>query len=450
MSTTVGRSDAGAAPGVVERVTPRALISLAILTSFYLLFALDKQIFALVANLLVDALGFTDTELGLLQGFVYSIPYSLGVLAVGWIVDRFSRRGVLFLGVFFWSLAAASSGLAMSFASMAMARACVGLGEAALLPAALPLIAAIFPRDKVSSAVGFFFVGSSLGGIFANLVGGYAVDVFVGMGEVSVPVLGVIAPWQAAFIVTGLPGCAIAFLAWGLMKPPSQRVAATETATDASSQQSLGEYLREHWFFMATFAVATSSLTLCSYTLISWAAPYYGRTFDWSHSLIGAVVAMGMGIGAFGNPLWGMTADWLRRRGHMDSVYRVFIPLALLGIPLCATAFLVKQPVISVVAWILTNLAVNAHGANVSALQLAAPAHLRGRLTAIKLVVSGVVGLGAGPVLAGVFADHVFGRDQLGPSILAAVTLAALLCAGLMIAGRGAFIRAMRAQEAAA
>ncbi len=424
-------------------------MTLIILLFFFLLFNVDKQILSLVANMLYDELGFTDTQLGLLGGFVYSIPYSIGVFVIGWLVDRFSRRAILFTGVLFWSLAAAGSGLATSFATMAMARAGVGLGEAALMPAALPLIAAVFPRDKVSGAIGFFYVGSNLGAIIANVLGGVTIDAFVSMGNIDVPILGTLEPWQAVFVATGLPGVVFAFLAWGLAKTKTTGKTDADMAV-ATRLETLGEYIRRHWLFLATFTVGTASITLCSYTLISWAAPYYGRTYDWNHATIGLIAAMGLGVGVVGNPLWGMLADRLRRRGHIDGVYRVFIPLVLFGIPLAAIAFLTRNPVISVVAFILSNFAINSQGSTFSALQLASPPHLRGRLTGIKLVVQGVVGLGIGPVLAGFFAEHVFkSRDMLGPAILCSISLAAVTASGLLALGRTSYIRAVREQEPA-
>ncbi len=437
------------AKGAFGDVSLRAKVSLVILASFYVLFNLDKQIFPMVANMLAEALAFTDTELGLLQGFVFSIPYAVGVIVVGWLADRFSRRGILFTGVVFWSLAAASSGLAVSFATMAMSRAGVGLGEAALLPAALPLIAAIFPRDKVAGAIGFFYAGSNLGGMFANLVGGVLIDTFIAVGDLKVPVLGSLAPWQSVFLVTGLPGVALAFLAWGVVKPKSESAKlSAPAAAETGPQMSLPQYMRDHWFFVVTFMLATSTVSVCAYTILSWSAPYFGRAFDWSNSVIGLVLAMGAGACVIGNPLWGWVADRLRAGGHIDGVYRVLILAVLAGIPLTAVAFLVKLPVVAIPAFMMASMTLVSFGYSMSALQLAAPANLRGRLTAMKLVVLAIIGLGAGPVSAGFFADHVFhSRDMLGPSIVSSVTLAGLIGAGLLIWGRPAYIRAVRAQE---
>ena len=385
MPTPAEPPEPGTASG--DRVTLRAKLSLVILTVFYMLFFLDKQIFSLLANMLGESLDFGDTQLGILQGFAYSIPYSLNVLFVGWLVDRYSRRGVLFGGVLLWSMAAAASGLATSFTTMAFARAGVGFGEAALIPAALPLLAAIFPRDKVSGAIGLFYAGANVGGFLANLVGGMLIDTLVAAGDIRVPILGLIAPWQATFLVTGLPGVALAFLAWGLAEPKVARVArtlkqATET-TLTEGRQTMAGYFRDHWFFFVTYTLATSTMSLSAYTLFAWSAPYFGRTYGWSNTVIGAATALGMVVSMAGNPLWGVVADRLRRKGHLDGVYRVFIPLVVLGVPFTAIGYLVQIPAVTIVFYLLSHLSLAAFGANMSALQLAAPAHLRGRLTGI-------------------------------------------------------------------
>ena len=457
-----GAGVAAAAEGASGgRVSLKAKVSLGILILFYMNFNVDKQIFPLLANMIADSLTFSDTELGLLQGFIYSIPYGVAVLIAGWLVDRFSPRGILFTGTLFWACAASASALAISFMTMAWTRAGVGLGEAMLVPAALPLIAAIFPRDKVALAIGLFYAGANLGGMVANLAGGVLIDFFITIGHLEVPGLGPIAPWRSVFLATGLPGIPLAFLAWSLARAkPATRGGPTLAAHEPGGavhgpavaapgpKVSAGQYLRDHWFFLFTYIVGTSTLAIAAYTIISWSAPYFGRTYDWSNTTIGIVVALGPGFCIVANPIWGRISDWLLARGHTDGVYLVLIPAILAGIPLTMLAFLVKQPAVAIVAFVLANTCLVAYGYCYAALQIAVPPHMRGRLTAIKLMVLALIGLGAGPVVAGVFTDYVFrSRDMLGPSIVSSVTLSVLVSAGLLIWGRRAYIRALKAQE---
>jgi len=450
----LGRSKAGvargAAPSTAEQPgSRRGWTCLAILMVVYLVYFLDKQIFALLANTLEAELHFTDAQIGVLQGFVYSIPNAIGLVLVGILVDRHSRKALLAIGVVLWSLAAASSGLAFSFGSMSLARAMVGLGEAAVIPVSLSILASTFPRDRLALAIGIFFSGSGIGGVIALLAGGAAIGALVNAGGVTVPVLGRLEAWQAAFIFTGLPGLAAAGIA--LLMPFSDRGRSVARAPDdISPRQSrdLAAYLGANWRFVATHSLAYSLSVICAYTTIAWAAPFFGRAYAWGHSTIGLVAAGGMAASSVGCIVWGWVGDRLRMAGYRDGLYRLFIVLQVITLPFCAVAFLTRAPLLSVPAFILTSLVYNGFGPLMTPLQLAAPEQLRGRLTAAYALMNGVIGLGVGPALAGFLTDFVFhDRAMLGQAIFLSVVAGALTSVVMLVIGRKAYLRALDAQE---
>lgn len=77
-------------------------------------------------------------------------------LPLGWLADRMSRRLLIALGAGFWCLATAACGLAGSFAQLFVARIGVGIGEAALSPAALSLISDSFPKERRALPIGIY------------------------------------------------------------------------------------------------------------------------------------------------------------------------------------------------------------------------------------------------------------------------------------------------------
>jgi len=162
------------------------------------------------------------------------------------------------------------------------------------------------------------------------------------------------------------------------------------------------------------------------------------------------VLAMGLGSGAIGNVIWGALADHLRRRGHPDAVYRVFIPMLIVSPPITIAAFLLKDLAISLPAFAITSLVYQGLGPAVAALQLATPSHLRGRLTGASALVSSLVGLGLGPVVAGFLTTDVFhDKQMLGLAMVISLFGGSLLAAAFFAVGRSAYRRAVTAEEAA-
>jgi MFS family permease len=242
----------------------------------------------------------------------------------------------------------------------------------------------------------------------------------------------------------GLPGVLLAFLAFAIGVNDRDRAKTVKAGGAAAGAWTFAGYVREHRFFLATYVLSTSLTTICAYTIISWAAAYFGRAFAWDHARIGLVVGLGMGCGGIGNVMWGYLADWLTRRGYPDGIYRVFIPLMILGPPVAAVAFLVRDPVICLPAFALMSVVFSGFGPIMAALQVAAPDYLRGRLTAAKMVLASIVGLGAGPVAAGFLVDVVFqDRNRLGEAMTLTITVASLAAAALLVWGRKAYVRAV-------
>ena len=89
--------------------------------------------------------------------------YAVFGLPIGWLVDRFSRRRIIYFGMTLWSLSAGACGLAASYWQLLIARFGVGVGEASLSPAAYSMIADLFPPRRLALAVGVFATGSSIG-----------------------------------------------------------------------------------------------------------------------------------------------------------------------------------------------------------------------------------------------------------------------------------------------
>ena len=97
----------------------------------------------------------------------------------------------------------AACGLARSFTQLFLARIGVGVGEAALSPAAYSMIADIFPKKKLGRALGIYSSGVYLGTGLAFALGGVLVASIAEGPPRSLPLIGEVAPWQLTFLIVG-------------------------------------------------------------------------------------------------------------------------------------------------------------------------------------------------------------------------------------------------------
>src|SRR5690606_7650585 len=147
----------------------------------------------------------TEVQLSVLLGFAFTLLFGVAGLPLGWLADRWSRRGILFAGVIFWSLSSAGCGLATSFLTLFAVRAGVGIGEAALSPCAYSLLGALFRRERLGFAAAVYGVGSNLGGGAALAFGGMLVAAIGAVGGVHIFGLGDLPAWRAAFLFVAAP-----------------------------------------------------------------------------------------------------------------------------------------------------------------------------------------------------------------------------------------------------
>src|SRR3546814_12883367 len=122
--------DIGRQAFAIDKPRPGAWAMLAVLIGLLILSFIDRQIISLMVDPIRADLGVDDFQISLLQGAAFGIFYVLCGLPIGWLVDRFSRRWVIWAGVTIWSLSTAASGLADSYWMLLIARIGVGEGEA--------------------------------------------------------------------------------------------------------------------------------------------------------------------------------------------------------------------------------------------------------------------------------------------------------------------------------
>jgi predicted MFS family arabinose efflux permease len=177
---------------------------LLVLTAINFVNYVDRQIIISLGPFIRRDLQLSYTGFGwLITAFM--LIHSLASLPFGMLSDRWVRRKIIALGVFGWSAATFFCGLATNFTHLLVARATVGIGEAAYAPPANSLLSDAFPALERSRVLGLFNLGMFLGGAAGLILGG---------------VLGEILGWRACLYLVSLPGFLLGALAWRLREPP--------------------------------------------------------------------------------------------------------------------------------------------------------------------------------------------------------------------------------------
>ena len=163
-----------------------------------------RWVFIPIIPMLRTHLGITDSQLGSLQTSLL-VVLAVGSIPFGFLADRFSRKSIIVFGIVCWSFATLAGGFAGSFVFLLIARAFVGIGEAAYAPAAQSMISGAFPVEKRASAQAIFASGMLLGGAAGQAFGG------------------LISPrygWQAALFVIAAVGLIPVIAVFSLQEPP--------------------------------------------------------------------------------------------------------------------------------------------------------------------------------------------------------------------------------------
>jgi len=132
---------------------------------------MSRQVLNAVFPLLKSAWDLSDTQLGSLSSVVALIvgvlTFPLSVLA-----DRWGRVKSIALMAGVWSLATLGCAISTNYNEMLVARAFVGLGEAAYGSVGIALVLSIFPAHMRSTLTGAFMAGGAFGSVLGMALGG--------------------------------------------------------------------------------------------------------------------------------------------------------------------------------------------------------------------------------------------------------------------------------------
>ena len=178
-----------------------------LLLASYVINAMDRQLFPLMAPEVRGQYGFSLAGIGLLST-VFTLGMAVAGAPTGFLLARFSRKAVLQTGIALFSAGTALTVLSRGFADMLMYRAVTGIGEAMQLTVLLAIAANYFAGHRAAAlgAVNCSFAigaiaGPVLGGALLAAYGNWRVPmvVFGALGFVVMAVIAVsVDPWMTA------------------------------------------------------------------------------------------------------------------------------------------------------------------------------------------------------------------------------------------------------------
>ena len=177
---------------------------LLLLTVINTLNFVDRNLLASFANYIKPELNLTDTQYGLLTGLVFLLFYAVAGLFMGMLADLSNRPKLIAGAIAVWSVMTAISGAARGFVSLAIPRSLIGIGESALTPSAMSLLADRFSSARLGLVAAIYYTGVPIGTGAGLLLAGY---------------LGPAIGWRNCFYALGALGLVLSLLMLTVHEP---------------------------------------------------------------------------------------------------------------------------------------------------------------------------------------------------------------------------------------
>lgn len=292
--------------------TPRAesgvlrVLTFGVLVGSYVVNAMDRQLFPLVAPDVRREYGFSLAGVGLLST-VFTLGMAVAGVPTGFLLARFSRRAVLQTGIALFSAGTALTVVSRGFPDMLAYRTLTGIGEAMQLTVLLAIAANYFAAHRAAAlgAVNFAF---AIGAILGPMLGG--------------ALLGAYGRWQVPMVVFGALGfAAMAVIALGVDPSFTERDGPAARHADEGGAATL---LNRNTILLTVMSLFGG---LVIYGYLGLYPTYLREGLGYSPTTAGSVMGL-YGLGA----LMSIGGGWIGDRGSPRLVLSVtFVIAAMLG-----------------------------------------------------------------------------------------------------------------------
>ena len=427
-------------------MAPRSWYMLAILTLVFILSFVDRSSLSLVAKLVERKFGIGDYQMSFLLGASFVLFYSTISIPAGYLVDRFSRRGVIGWAVFAWSTMTILCGFARTYLQLFLGRAGIGIGEAALQPAAYSMIRDGFPPDRRGRAFGVYQMGPMVGVGFSLFVGGWLLKLSRSGAIAGVPWLGSLQAWQFVVVVPGLAGILLAGLMLSLREPVRAIPQRAGMQNGWAAYAQALRYARRHGALYATLWGGATLYAMAISGFNAWLPTVISRSWHLPLSMVGRTLGPLMMISVpAGLLLFGAVMDYRSRRRRYVAPLEVALVVGVLSCLATMALAFVGNPLLAMALYVchafFSSPMPSSAGATMAQVT---PGYLMGRLTSVFFFVQNLLGLALGPTMATLLA-HCYGNDP--QALRYGIVTLYCLCMGLAIVLYALASRLVRKQK---
>ena len=274
-----------------------------VLLASYVMNAMDRQLFPLLAPDVRREYGFSLANIGLVST-IFTLGMAVAGLPTGFLLARYSRKGVLQLGVAIFSAGTVLTVLSAGLADMILYRASTGIGEAMQLTVLITIAANYFSRHR-AAAVGSINFCFGIGAMASPILGGVLLNTY--------------RSWRVPMILFGLGGfLLIAVIA--LVVHPWFTEMSTETQTDGQNRANLSgaATLLNRNTVLLTFLSLIGGLVIYGY--LGMYPTFLREGLNYSPTVAGTVMST-FGLGALASIGGGWLGDRFSPRLLLSATF---------------------------------------------------------------------------------------------------------------------------------
>ena len=289
-------------------------------------------------------------EIGFLQT-VFMLPHAIATLPFGWAGDRYDRRRVIAIGLLIASVAGAAGALTTSYTGLALTRAAVGFGTAAVVPVANSILGQLFDGSNKASRMAVFNLGLFFGGV-------------IGVST------GIVLGFPLVVLALAAPGALLALLLVRLPVPVHPELSAASSLTQGlavAGKRFFGD--ARVLLQIKTLRWVMASTTVMAFAaggLGAWFLEFLEREKGLSKGQASTLFGMALVGGLAGVLTGGRISDLLRRYGPAGRLWTIVLGISLTA-PAASAAILLPPGVGLYVAGVATMFFISWYHAPVAA-----------------------------------------------------------------------------------
>lgn len=395
----------------------------ALLSLLYAVSFVDRVILSLLVEPIKGSLAISDAQMGLLFGLGFVIVYSVAGIPLAHLIDRLTRVRILAAGVLCWGISTFLAGFSEGFTALLVTRWGVAIGEAVLSPAAISLIADLFPRRQQALPTSIYMTVGAVMGTGALIVGAGAIVLATGLtAAIDLEV------WRLTLMIVAMPAFLLAAVLLFAVPEPERNMEQASSAKGASLAQT-ARYAWQHGSTFFVFFASVGCVLMLALSLVAWGPTFLVRDHGVDIKAAGALFGTAAVIGSVaGTGSVAMMIRWLGRAREEVGVARAALVYTLLALPIFLAT--VRSNNIELV---LVGVGFGFFGLSACAVlspvlvQLLVPSDMRARMVALYFLLSQLISMGIGPLLPPALATNGFLGGGLGAGLAQTALLAVII-----------------------